>query len=141
MRCTNLLLASSLGLSCAFISLGVSDSRAHDYWDGKNCGPGKQNPAECKVPDWVKSSCCGPSDAHHLTADQVHGPYEKGSGPVPKWPGGYYIIEGYGNPVDMEKALPSQDGEYWIFYKDMRSGMDGSTFQSNVYCFFVPFAG
>ena len=31
------------------------------------------------------------------------------------------------------EALPSQDGDYWIFYRD-----DGDGQQSTVYCFFVP---
>jgi hypothetical protein len=39
----------------------LSPTNAHDYWaDGK------------AVPNWVKASCCGPADAHHLRPDQVH---------------------------------------------------------------------
>jgi hypothetical protein len=39
----------------------LSPTYAHDYWaDGK------------PVPNWVKTSCCGPADAHHLRPDQVH---------------------------------------------------------------------
>ena len=35
--------------------------------------------------------------------------------------------------IPARDALPSQDGDYWIFYRD---GQGGS--QSIVYCFFVP---
>jgi hypothetical protein len=39
-------------------------------------------------------------------------------------------------PADsVGQALPSQDGDYWIFYRD-----DGASGQSGVYCFFVPMA-
>jgi hypothetical protein len=34
---------------------------AHDLWANGTA-----------VPDWVKKSCCGPEDVHHLTAQQVH---------------------------------------------------------------------
>ena len=36
--------------------------------------------------------------------------------------------------IPARAALPSQDGDYWIFYKD--DGAGGA--QSLVYCFFVP---
>ena len=39
---------------------------------------------------------------------------------------------GYREPIPAIFALPSQDGDYWIFY----SQEDG--LQSGVYCFFVP---
>ena len=42
-------------------AITVSPAPAHDYWiDGK------------KIPEWVKASCCGPADAHHLDPGQVH---------------------------------------------------------------------
>jgi hypothetical protein len=44
----------------------------------------------------------------------------------------YYLIQGYSNPVPVKRAPPSQDGEYWIFYREDPNG------QSGVYCFFVP---
>lgn len=89
----------------------VPTALAHDYWaDGK------------KVPDWVKASCCGPADAHHLRPDQVHRESDE-----------YYRVDGYMHPVLAKAVLPSQDGDYWIFY---REDADGS--QSQVYCFFVP---
>ena len=44
----------------AILALAAPAS-AHDYWaDGK------------PIPNWVKASCCGPADAHHLRPDQVH---------------------------------------------------------------------
>jgi hypothetical protein len=44
----------------ATLTLAATAS-AHDYWaDGK------------PIPNWVKASCCGPADAHHLRPDQVH---------------------------------------------------------------------
>jgi len=46
---------------------------------------------------------------------------------------GDYVVEGYHEPLAAKFALPSQDGEYWIFYRD---NLDGS--QSAVFCFFVP---
>ena len=89
----------------------VAPASAHDYWaDGK------------PIPNWVKASCCGPADAHHLRPDQVHRVSDD-----------YYEVDGYYHRVPVSQALPSQDGDYWIFYRDDRS--DG---QSGMYCFFVP---
>ena len=85
-------------------------AHAHDVW--VNGMP---------VPSWIKAACCGPADAHHLTPDQVHRSDD------------YYQVDGYHVPIPAKFALPSQDGDYWIFY---RQGNDG--FQSGVYCFFVP---
>lgn len=86
-------------------------SYGHDEW--KNGG---------KVPDWVKASCCGPADAHHLTPNQVH------------FDDDFYMVDGYIRKIPRSQALPSQDGDYWIFYRG--SGSD----ESGVYCFFVPMA-
>jgi hypothetical protein len=119
---------------------------AHDYWaDGKS------------VPNWVKDSCCGPADAHHLRPDQVH----KVSGDEakelrPKYAGSvgsqllYYVVDGYFRPIyaGAPNVLPSQDGDYWLFYDNRgkqcsdQPGVIGSNCyeepQSDVYCFFVP---
>ena len=76
------------------------------------------------VPGWIKAACCGPADAHHLRPDQVRRVSDD-----------YYEVDGYFRPVPVAEALPSQDGEYWIFYKDNRSGS-----QTGVFCFFVPMA-
>ena len=75
------------------------------------------------VPDWVQNACCGPSDVHHLTPDQVS-----------LTPGGYRI-RGIARLVPFSKTLPSQDGEYWIFYRDYP---DGTQY---VFCFFAPDTG
>ena len=94
-------------------ALCVDAAQAHDYWSN-----GKA------VPAWVKAACCGPEDVHHLTPDQVH-----------RISDGYYQVDGYNRPVPVSSALPSQDGDYWIFYRDNVGGT-----QSGVYCFFVPMA-
>lgn len=91
------------------MSLGWAE--AHDVWaDGAS------------VPNWVKQACCGPADAHHLRPDQVHRVSDD-----------YYEVEGYYGRVSSAAAQPSPDGEYWIFYKDNKSGS-----QTGVFCFFVP---
>jgi hypothetical protein len=91
------------------LSLGAAE--AHDVWsDGR------------VVPAWVKAACCGPEDVHHLRPDQVH-----------RISDDYYAIDGYRAPVPAKIALPSQDGDYWIFYRDI-----GNTDQTRIYCFFVP---
>lgn len=98
-----------LSLTCLWPSLAMS----HDTWsDGK------------PIPDWVKTSCCGPADAHHLRPEQVHRVSED-----------YYEVDGYVRKIPAAQALPSQDGDYWIFYRD-----DGGGSQTGVYCFFVPMA-
>ena len=45
----------------------------------------------------------------------------------------YYKVDGYDSEIPVKVALPSQDGDYWIFYRDNVGGG-----QSTVYCFFVP---
>jgi hypothetical protein len=98
-------------IAVLLFALPASGAEAHDYWsDGKS------------VPDWVKASCCGPADAHHLRPDQVHRVSDE-----------YYAVDGYVHRIPVGQALPSQDGDYWIFYRDDASGS-----QSGVYCFFVP---
>ena len=98
-------------IALAAFALSVGGAQAHDTWsDGK------------PVPDWVKSSCCGPADAHHLRPDQVHRVSDD-----------FYVVDGYVNRIPVAQALPSQDGDYWIFYRD-----EGAGAQSGVYCFFVP---
>lgn len=122
---------SSVGLALLLTaSFQVSAAKAHDEWaNGK------------PVPDWVKQSCCGPADAHHLRPDQVHDE------------GDYYIVDGYEGRINKRSTqiLPSQDGSYWIFYRDKgvscTPGWTGGVAtqycsdqgdQSNIYCFFVP---
>jgi len=91
--------------------LGAAPAGAHDQWaNGK------------AVPGWIKSACCGVADAHHLRPEQVTLNAR-----------GEYVVEGYYAPLDVKFALPSQDGDYWIFYRQF---LDGS--QSAAYCFFAP---
>jgi hypothetical protein len=95
----------------AALVVGIAPALAHDQWaDGK------------AVPGWVKSACCGPADAHRLRPDQVTRDAR-----------GDYVVEGYREPILAKFALPSEDGNYWIFYRD---NLDGS--RSAVFCFFVP---
>jgi hypothetical protein len=105
----------------------------------------------------VKTSCCGPADAHHIRPDQVH----KVSGFQakklrPKYADfidsyqDYYIVDVYHRPIyaNGPNVIPSQDGDYWLFYNEggkqcwNQPGGDGSRCyeqpQSDVYCFFVP---
>jgi hypothetical protein len=119
----------------------VSPAAAHNEW--ANGQP---------VPAWIKAACCGPADAHHLRPDQVHDE------------GDFYTVDGYfGGPnngkiyktVNMgnrrsepnPSIISSQDGDYWIFYRDGRRQCDHAVngalictaaAQSNIYCFFVP---
>lgn len=72
------------------------------------------------VPEWVRNACCGPSDIHHLSPDQVRLTSEG------------YRVQGIQTLVPFAKTLPSEDGEYWIFYRDFP---DGTQF---VFCFFAP---
>ena len=76
------------------------------------------------VPAWIKSQCCGVSDAHHLTTEQVH-----------VMPGGYRL-DGYSQMISDKQKLPSPDGTWWVFYRDYPDGT-----QSSVYCFFGPDEG
>ena len=99
------------GLS--FVVYPLHAARAHDEW--ANGDP---------IPGWVKSQCCGPSDAHHLTAEQVHVTPEG------------YRLDGYSRVIKEDRLLPSPDGSWWVFYRNFD---DGS--QSTVYCFFGPNRG
>jgi hypothetical protein len=92
--------------------LGATPALAHDQWaDGT------------RVPDWVKRSCCGPEDVHHLTPEQVH-----------KVDGGYRI-DGWPYVIPDDHVLPSQDGDYWAFYDLHWRGAQGNP---TMFCFFVP---
>ena len=101
-------------LACLLtVALGTQSASAHEKWaNGED------------VPAWVKRSCCGPDDVHHLTADQVHA-----------MAGGWHIA-GYPYVVQYGRETPSQDGDYWLFYK---AYPDGSF--TPIYCFFAPLRG
>lgn len=73
------------------------------------------------VPTWVKASCCGPSDIHHLEPEQVH-----------VVPGGFRV-DGYNEIIPQNKTSISPDNNWWIFYKTYSNGS-----QSPIYCFFIP---
>jgi hypothetical protein len=90
------------------------------------------------LPDWIQASCCGPGDAHKLRVDQVHRTNE-----------GFYRVDGYDRDIPASWAIPSQDGDYWIFYAGYPEGDTCSAqgacshhaaSQSSLYCFFVPMA-
>ena len=102
-------------IAAGALCLGMAgEAQSHTQWaDGS------------PVPPWVRNSCCGPEDVHHLTPDMVH------------QVSGGYKVDGYPDVIPYDKPLPSQDGDYWIFYKHtvLSSGGD---YYSPVYCFFVP---
>jgi hypothetical protein len=88
----------------------LTAAHAHDQWD--NGEP---------VPTWVKTVCCGPNEVHHLRPEQVR-----------RNAIGDYVVDIYPFPIPARVALPSQDGDYWLFfYEDY--GIYG-----RVRCFFVP---
>lgn len=95
------------------LALPASGAASHDRW--ANGDP---------VPAYVKDSCCGPVDAHHLRADQVH---------VVQ---GGYKVDGYEDIIPEAKMQPSPDGEYWGFWRELSDGH-----QSPLYCFFGPLRG
>lgn len=94
-------------------------SFAHDQW--ANGEP---------VPSWVKTACCGPSDAHHLKPSQVQ------ETQCPSGTGTCYRVEGFRDAVPFSSVQPSQDGEYWAFYRDETADSP----QSPMYCLFIPFS-
>ena len=88
-----------------------TEAYAHDYW--RNGEP---------VPSWVKVVCCGRADAHRLRPDEVR-----------RNAAGDYVVDIYPWPIAAQLALPSQDGDYWLFfYED--NGVYG-----RIGCFFVPY--
>jgi hypothetical protein len=112
---------SRLALAAYFFT--ITSVAAHDEWSN-----GKP------VPAWVKASCRGPADAHRLTPDMVRRISDSS-----------YQVDGYSEPIPVAKALPSQDGDYWIFYasEHKECAIEAplkcwQAPQSGVYCFFVP---
>ena len=92
------------------IASNLAPTCAHDRWDNGT-----------RVPPWVRQSCCGVADIHHLRADQVHAVQ------------GGYRVDGYGQVISQDRLQPAPDGEWWVFYADYPNGT-----QSTVYCFFGP---
>lgn len=92
---------------CFFLWCASGGADAHQRWaDGT------------EIPSWVKSVCCGKSDAHLLDDEDVTEDAE-----------GNYHIRGFNSVVKREAALPSQDNRISAFY----GNPDGM-----MYCFFVP---
>lgn len=105
----------------AYILASPTSSAAHDVWaDGS------------PVPSWVKTVCCGPSEVHELTPEQVH---KTDTG---------WKIDGYdGDIVPYKNTLPSQDGHYWAFYHNAQKycseGSEACYMSSPaIHCFFAP---
>jgi hypothetical protein len=94
----------------ATLTLAATAS-AHDYWPTASRFPTGSRPRAAGRPMRIT---CGPTKC---TAS----------------PTTIYEVDGYHRRVPVSQALPSQDRDYWIFYRDDRS--DG---QSGMYCFFVP---
>jgi len=94
----------------AWLALSLTDAHAHEHWNN-----GEQ------VPAWVKTACCGPNDVHHLRPEQIR-----------RNAAGEYVVDIYPWPIPAHMALPSQDGDYWLFfYEDF--GVYGP-----IRCFFAP---
>ena len=91
------------------ISICASPTMAHEQWSN-----GKP------VPDWVRSACCGPEESHHLSPSQVHA-----------MPDGWHV-DGAHQVIAYGREFRSEDGEYWIFYRDYEDGTQ------IVFCFFAP---
>jgi hypothetical protein len=102
-------------MNCLLIALATAltlfqTAHAHDSWDN-----GEQ------VPVWVKTVCCAPNDVHHLRPKQVR-----------RNAAGDYVVDIHPFPVPARLALPSQDGDYWLFFYE-NYGVYG-----RVRCFFAP---
>jgi len=102
----------SVATLCLASTLLSAPAFAHDYW--ANGEP---------VPPWVKSSCCGPQDVHHLRASAVH-----------IMPDGYHI-DGLNTVIPVGRALPSPDGSYWAFWNPVGEP------EPVIFCFFAPLNG
>jgi hypothetical protein len=109
LRRTTTLLRLATALS-AWLALSLTDAHAHEHWNN-----GEQ------VPAWVKTACCGPNDVHHLRPEQIR-----------RNAAGDYVVDIYPWAIPAHMALPSQDGDYWLFfYEDF--GVYG-----RIRCFFAP---
>lgn len=93
------------------IACVATGADAHDLW--KNGDP---------IPAWIKSACCGPSDAHNIPDSDV----------VVTRAG--YLIAGRRAPIPFDKATPSPDGSFWVFYT-------GDIATATIICFFAPIPG
>ena len=90
----------------------ANPASSHNFWS--NGEP---------VPEFVKSSCCGVADAHHIKHSAIHIMAD-----------GYHI-DGINTVVPISRALPSMDGEVWAFWNPIGEP------DPMIYCLFVPFNG
>jgi hypothetical protein len=86
-------LSYSLVASALALGLMSSTAQGHDVWS--NGEP---------VPAWIKSSCCGISEAHMLGPDEV-------------WlaDDGWHFRD-IDAVIPRDQVLPSQDGQTWGFW-------------------------
>lgn len=82
------------------------------------------DPVTGQIPEWIQSTCCGPSDAHKLTMAAIHRSDD----------GESWTVDGYKHEVPDSKVFPSQDGSVWLFYYDDGHPDD----QGYPYCLFLP---
>lgn len=108
-------LLKSVGAVTLMASLMEGHAYSHDYWSNNT-----------KVPDWVKSSCCGKADAHLLDPSQVS--QASDSHGLLVWR--VHLKDGRVLDIPYNQTLPSQDSNYWIFVSDAP--------HPPVYCFFAP---
>lgn len=104
-------------LALAAVAIGLSNgAHAHDQWaDGS------------PVPEWVKNKCCGEAEAHRISPADIS---EDAEG---------YHVRGYKWPIPRDHTLPSQDGEYWLFYSTYWNDYgDRESHDGMPQCFFVP---
>ena len=113
--------------SLAILLLLSSPAIAHDYWaDGS------------VVPSWVKQACCGQADAHKLKGLGVDVHEDSCGGKL------CYRVDGFAGRIPYREVQPSQDGDWWIFYREagescpMEGGGCSPVPQSQAFCFFVP---
>ena len=117
----------SVGIFAGWCIFGAPPAKAHDYWSTGQ-----------EVPVWVKQSCCGQADAHKLKGLGLDVHEAECGGKL------CYRVDGFNGLVPYSSVLPSQDGDWWIFYREagqscpMESGKCEQLPQSQAFCFFVP---
>ena len=74
------------------------------------------------LPAWVSAACCGPTDAHRYTSDQVSLDDD-----------GYHV-PGYPVAIPVGRLKASQDQYFWAFFREVP--VDSGEWI--LYCFFGP---